>query len=150
MELVIDSDRAIQIVRDVVAQRGEGYVYSNHFRSGVCTYQTKRSTRTRPVGACLVGKGLIPLGVTFFAREDSDEYELPSRVVGDATGRLEGSFSRQMVYDLQEVNPGLTITLGGQRVLRAAQVAQDAGEKYGVALHDAECAHDNNIASGIK
>ena len=149
MELVIDSDRAIQIVRDVVAQRGEGYVYSNHFRSGVCSYQTKRSTRTRPVGACLVGKGLIPLGVTFFADKDSDEY-VPSRVVGDTTGRLEGSFSRQMVYDLQEVNPGLTITLGGQRVLRAAQIAQDAGDKYGVALHDAERAHANNIASGIR
>jgi hypothetical protein len=122
-KMKITSHKAYKIIEKVVRERGRDYVFRD-----TCHYQTRGSTPENPVGLCVVGKGLIDIGISFW----------------DEDGDIEGTFRPGLVQRLEEANPGLKFTPGAIRVLQAAQEVQDSNRPYREVLEAAKWTHENN------
>lgn len=106
-----EQERALQIMREIVEEKGADYVYpdSEKEHGDTCQYLTYDEDH-KPTGpSCLVGHYLVRTGVSF---EDLVQYE---------GSNINDSF-------------GLGLPSWLSDALSAAQARQDGGEPWGVAL----------------
>lgn len=121
MTIELTPERALELMREVVAEYGEDYVYAD--TSGVqadgnssafCVY----ADAEEECPSCLVGHALFRAGVTIAELVELDESSDPS---------IKHAYS-----------PAFTLKGGSREVFAAAQEAQDNGAAWGVALAEAE------------
>lgn len=123
--ITIDRDKAIELLTDVVAQRGDNYVYTVDTSSPNldCFY-------TRDGGpSCGVGLALFNAGVDIHILERMDDNEQDD---GTGTGITES----EILSILK--NEGFDITQDGVEVLGAFQTYQDMQAEYSEALTNAK------------
>ncbi len=109
----ITKDRALELLREIVAEYGEDWVYASRDDGTTCTY----TRQGQP--SCLIGHVLHRAGVPIEHLATLDRGDTPS--IGTTT-----------------VDWGIEITPDARRVLGVAQHAQDDGSSWGTALAMAE------------
>lgn len=117
--IVLNREIVTNALKAAVAERGEDYIYTEHF-SG-CVYVRNA------LPACIVGQVLADLGVSVetLARFDNN---------GGAT-------ANQVLYALERGGT-LTYDQATSNALEAAQYHQDKGRAWGHALREAERAYE--------
>lgn len=110
---VIDTDRALDLLKKAVYERGTDYVYKDHFER--CQNFLVRDHKHHKAGeaACIVGHAMDQLGLTI--RE---------------CGNMGAQNTRDMVNGK---NTGYFITEGAMLVFKIAQKIQDGGGSWGLA-----------------
>lgn len=121
MTIELTPERALELLREVVAEYGEDHVYADPTgvqadagSSAFCKYVDEDNERP----SCLVGHVLFRAGVTISQLLDMDNSEDPA--IGDVE------------------TDAFTMSPAARAVLRAAQRAQDCGSTWGAALAAAQ------------
>lgn len=113
----VTPEQVLDVMREVVAEAGEEFVYKSPAGLGVCLY-VHRTPGAAAVPGCLVGQVLHRLGAPL---DELAEYE--SQLAGEVSPRLLDGVTRADAISL---------------ALDKAQVLQDAGHSWGAALRAAE------------
>lgn len=103
----IDKRKAIQLLEQAVAERGEDYVYGEHFKYCEYTSHPELANYDDMFPACVVGVAMVNAGI-------------PVEVLDDITGPVE-----DLVVELRERGEA-KISESAARILNAAQRVQDA------------------------
>lgn len=106
---IIDAAAALELIRRAMEDRGENYVYNNHFK--VC----RNFIQNKP--ACIVGHGMGQLGLTV---EECD------------------NFSAAITQDAVNKRTGYYMTDLARTLFAAAQQVQDSGGTWGLAFKVAQ------------
>ena len=105
----IDKATALRLLREVVAEKGSGYVYT-----GLCVYAYEGAC------GCLIGHALHRAGVSIEQLAAMDEQP-----------------AADVAIDKVQLPDGLEIDERAKQILYAAQLKQDNGHTWGTALTEA-------------
>lgn len=120
-EIKIDTARAVELLRELVAETGDDFRYKRlPERGGQCVYVHNGQP------SCGVGRALTSAGVSVEALEALD-----SMFLGGTT--ISSSLAESLLADR-----GVSLTLGAQKVFGIFQKEQDEGESYGTAMLEVE------------
>lgn len=130
MTVRINADRAIELLREAVTERGNDFVYSPPGRTTVCKYV---HVDGEDVAGCGVGLALHKGGVSLDVLKTLDG-------IGASSGISAWGVNNKLR------DGDVELTEDAASVLRSFQTRQDMRESWGVALRAAEITYQRYLA----